>query len=54
MQGLFILVMNILFGVQIRKNIKDFYKCNYQNRMGTKNDDVLDYRRSPNGKYTVK
>ena len=44
MQGLFKLIMNSLYGVQIRKDIDQSYKCKSQHWMGTEYDEnVLDY-----------
>ena len=47
--------MNSLYGVQIIKDITEFYRCKSQNWMETEyDDDVLDYWRLPIGKYIVK
>ena len=55
MQGLVKLIMNSLYGVQIRKNIDQSYKCKSQHWMETEYDDnVLDYWKLPNGNYIVK
>ena len=55
MQGLVKLIMNSLYGVQIRKDINQSYKCKSQHWMETEYDEnVLDYRKSPNGNYIVK
>ena len=55
MQGLIKLFMNSLYGVQIRKDTDQSYKCKSQQWMETEYDDnVLDYWRLPNGNYTVK
>ena len=49
------LIMNSLYGVQIRKDIDDFYTCKAERWMQTEYDDnVLDYWRLPNGVYIVK
>ena len=48
MQGLVKLIMNSLYGVQIRKDIDQSYKCKSQHWMETEYDEnVLDYRRLP-------
>ena len=55
MQGLVKLIMNSLYGVQIRKDIDQYYKCKSQHWMETEHDEnVLDYWRLPNGNYIVK
>ena len=55
MQGLAKLIMNSLYGVQIRKDIDQSYKCKSQHWMETEYDEnVLDYWRLPNGNYIVK
>ena len=55
MQGLVKLIMNSLYGVQIRKDIYQSYKCKSQHWMETEYDEnVLDYWRLPNGNYIVK
>ena len=55
MQGLVKLIMNSLYGVQIRKDIDQSYKCKSQHWMETDFDEnVLDYWRLPNGNYIVK
>ena len=55
MQGLVKLIMNSLYGVQIRKDINESYYCRSENWMKTEFDeDVLDYWRLPNGIYIVK
>ena len=47
--------MNILFGVPIRKNNKEPYKCISHNWMETEHDDNdLDYGILPNKNYIVK
>ena len=54
MQGLVILIMYSLYGVQIRKDIDDFYKCKSEHWMQAEYDDnVLDYWRLPNGNFIV-
>ena len=55
MQKLVKLIMNSLYGVQIRKDIDQSYKCKSQQWMETEYDEnVLDYWRLPNGNYIVK
>ena len=55
MQGVVELVMNSLYGVQIRKDNNDFYKCKFEHWMQTEYDDfVLDYWKLPNENYIVK
>ena len=55
MQSLVKLIMNSLYGVQIRKDVDDFYKCKSEFWMQTEYDEtVLDYWRLPNGNYIVK
>ena len=55
MQGLVKLIMNNLYGVQIRKDIDQSYKCKSQHWMETEYDEnVLDYWKLPNGNYIVK
>ena len=55
MQNVVILFMNSLYGVQLRKDIDQFYNCKSQHWMQTEYDDnVLDYWRLPNGSYIVK
>ena len=47
--------MNCLYGVQIRRDIDQSYKCISQHWMELEyEDDVLDYWRLPNGNYIVK
>ena len=54
-QGLVKLLTNSLFGVQLRRDINDFYKCKSEHWMKTDYDDiVLDYWKLSNGNYTVK
>ena len=55
MQGLAKLVMNSLYGNQIRKDINESYYCESENWMETEYDEnVLDYWKFSNGKYIVK
>ena len=55
MQGLVILIMNTLYGVQIRRDLDEFYNCKSQHWMETEYDEiVLDYWKLPNGNYIVK
>ena len=55
MQGLVKLIMNSLYGVQIRKNINESYSCKSETWMKTEFDEnVLDYWKLPNGNYIVK
>ena len=55
MQGLVKLIMNSLYGVQIRKDIDQSYKCKSQHWMETEYDEnVLDYWKLPKGNYIVK
>ena len=55
MQKLVKLIMNSLYGVQIRKDIDQSYKCKSQHWMETEYDEnVLDYWKLPNGNYKVK
>ena len=55
MQGLVKLIMNSLYGVQIRKDIKESYYCKSETWMKTEFDEnVLDYWKLPNGNYIVK
>ena len=55
LQGLVKLLVNSLYGVQIGKDIDQFYKCKSQHWMETEYDgNVLDYWKLPNGKYIVK
>ena len=54
MQGLGLLIMGSLYGVQIRKDFDESYKCKSQHWMETEYDDnVLDYWKLPNEKYSV-
>ena len=55
MQNLVKLILNNVYGVQIRENIADFFEHKFQNWMGKDFDDiVLDYWRLPNGIYRTK
>ena len=55
MQGLVKLIMNGLYGVQIRRDIRESYYCKSETWMKTEFDEnVLDYWRLPNGIYIVK
>ena len=55
MQNLVKLIMNSLYGVQIRKDIYQSYKCKSQHWTETEYDEnVLDYWKFPNGNYIVK
>ena len=55
MQGLVKLNMNILYGVQIRRDINESYYCKSETWMKTEFDEnVLDYSKLPNGNFIVK
>ena len=55
MQGLVLLFMNSLYGVQIRRDINGSYYCKSETWMKTEIDEnVLDYWKVPNGNYIVK
>ena len=55
MQGLVKLIMNSLYGVQIRRYIKESHYCKSETWMETEFDqNVLDYWRLPNENYIVK
>ena len=55
MQGLVKLIMNSLYGVQIRRDINESYSCKSKTWMKTEFDEnVLDYWKLPNGNYIVK
>ena len=55
MQGLVKLIMNSLYGVQIRRDISESYYCKSETWMKTEFDEnLLDYWRFPNGNYFVK
>ena len=49
------LTLNSLYGVQIRRDIDESYRCKSQHWMETEYDDnVLDYWKLPNGIFIVK
>ena len=55
MQSLVKLILNSPYGIQIRKEINESYKCKSEHWMQTEYDDnVLDYWRLPNGNSIVK
>ena len=55
MQGLVIIIMNSLYGVQIRRDTDQSYKCKSQHWMETEYDENgLEYWKVPNGNYIVK
>ena len=55
MQKLVKLIMNSLYGIQIRKDIDESYKCKSQHWMETEYDEnVFEYWKLPNGNYNVK
>ena len=55
MQGLVKLIMNSLYGVQIRRDINESYSCKSETWITTEFDEnVLDYWKLPNGNYIVK
>ena len=55
MQGLFKVIMNSLYGVQIRRDVSESYYCKSETWMKTEFDEnVLDYWKLPNGNYFVK
>ena len=55
MQMLVILVMNNLYGEQIRKDLSESYCCKSENWMMTEYDErVLDYQKFNYGNYIVK
>ena len=55
MQGLVKLIMNSLYGVQIRRDIIESYYCKSEIWMKTEFDEnVLDYWKLPNEKFIVK
>ena len=55
MQALVKLLMNILYGVQIRKDINESYHCKSETWMKTEFDEnVLYYWKLPDGNYIVK
>ena len=54
MQGLVKLIMNSLYGVQIRKDFNESYYGKSENWMKTEFvENVLDYWKLPNGNYIV-
>ena len=54
MQGLFILVLNSLYGVQKPKGINESYSCKSEVWMKTEYDEnVLDYWKLSNGNYIL-
>ena len=54
MQALIKLIMNSLYGVQIRRDINESYYCKSETWMKTEFDEnVLDYWKLPNGNYIV-
>ena len=55
LQGLVKLIMNSLYGVQIRRDINESYYCKSETWMEAEFDEnVLDYWKLPNGNYIVK
>ena len=55
MQILLKSIMNSFYGIQIRRDINESYKCKSQHWMKTEyHNSVLEYWRLPNGKYIVK
>ena len=55
MQGLVELIMNTLYGVQIRRDINESYYCKSETWMKREFDgNVLDYWKLPNGNYIVR
>ena len=55
MQGLVKLIMNSLYGVQIRRDINESYYCKSEKWMKAEFDEnVLEYWKLPNGNYFVK
>ena len=55
MQGLVKLIMNSLYGDQIRRDINGFYYCKSETWMKTDFDEnVLDYWKLLDGNYFVK
>ena len=55
MQGLVKLIMNSLYGVQIRRDINESYYCKSETWIKTEFDEnVLEYWKVPNGNYIVK
>ena len=55
MQRLVKVIMNSLYGVQMRKDINESYYCKSETWMKTEFDEnILDYWKLPNGNYIVK
>ena len=55
MQGLVILIMNSLYGVQISKDINEIYKFKSEHWLQIEYDDnVLDYWKLSNGHFILK
>ena len=55
MQGLVELIVNSLYGVQLRRDINESYYCISETWMNTEFDEnVSDYWRLPNSNYKVK
>ena len=55
MQGLVKLIINSLYGVQLRRDINESYYCISETWMRTEFDEnVFDYWKLPNGNYIVK
>ena len=55
MQGLVKLIINSLYGVQIRRDINESYYCKSEKWMKTEFDEnVLDYWKLTNGNYILK
>ena len=55
MQGLVNLLLNALYGIQIRKDNIEFYKCKFEHWMQTENkDNALDYWKLSNGNSSAK
>ena len=49
------LIMNSLYGEQIRKNIEKRYQCKYEMRMMTEYDEIfLDYQKINYGNFIVR
>ena len=54
MQSLVKLIMNCLYGVQLRRYFDESYRCKSEHWTGTEDDDnVLDYWKLLNGNYIV-
>ena len=54
MQRLVKLLMNCLYGENIRKDFTEEYKCKSEYWMSIENERVLDYWRLPKREYMVK